>query len=921
MRLIKSSLKKVLTAIVCFTMLFSIAFSNVALGADFTPIAPPQNAQGQYEISKPEHLMYMSKNYGKKDIPKNGTYILTNDIDMTGIQGFTPMGKDKENGFAGVFDGQNHVIKNLTISMGGKKYVALFGYIGNEDVLAVIKNLGLVNVNVTGTQNVGGLVGVSYGTIINCFVTGKLKDDGGSNAQTVGGIVGKNKEGEGSVVGLIKDCYAIVDIEGSYNLGGIAGLEDGGGIIENCYTAGTILAKNANGAVGGIVGGFSAGQRVANNATLVSKITGEANTDKIIGQLEDESGMQIVGNIAWDAMQIIGNEPSEQPIKWTDKTSKELTSKETYIKLGWDFDKVWDWKGLNDNGYPVLRGFSKDIQDYKFDLKSNLTINHTPVKEVKANTDITILAKVISGSEISKVEVFYGDDANGSSFTKSITLINESENIFTGKIPGKATGKLYYYIKATSKEGVITKPYNINNSIGIAIDDGTVFGEPKEIVMSLGEKQSSMSFNWTTIPQVKDTVIQYAKKDCFDGKYSEVIGTSYIIAVTQGFKEKMSHKVTINNLEPNTTYVYRVGDGKSFISKQYEFKSPPASGASEEFTFIFTSDPQSVSEKDYETLKFVYDYAITQNPNAAFTLMAGDITQDGYKASQWAAFFNVMGERFTKMPFMPALGNHDFKADSKYLTFKSRFNTPANGPGGDLGNTVYAWEYGDAFFATLNTEAVPTAAIEPSLDKQLDWLENQISKTTKKWKIVQLHEGAYSSNHDPAAIRSITADRLEKMKVDLVLSGHDHLYLRTTMKGDEKVGLGESTTYVTGGTVGNKFYQVVPERSNRWTEVYADKVDLQIVNFVTVSKDKITLKAMQRVDPKSKEFIEIDKFELTNTVAEGRKPTIQKVYIVLPGDCLWSIGLKFGTTWQKLAEINNISNPNLIYIDQVLVLP
>ncbi|MEI2421126.1 LysM domain-containing protein, partial [Arthrospira platensis SPKY2] len=41
-------------------------------------------------------------------------------------------------------------------------------------------------------------------------------------------------------------------------------------------------------------------------------------------------------------------------------------------------------------------------------------------------------------------------------------------------------------------------------------------------------------------------------------------------------------------------------------------------------------------------------------------------------------------------------------------------------------------------------------------------------------------------------------------------------------------------------------------------------------------------------------------------------------YTVHSGDTLSSIAAKFGTSYQALASLNGISNPNLIYIGQVL---
>ena len=44
-------------------------------------------------------------------------------------------------------------------------------------------------------------------------------------------------------------------------------------------------------------------------------------------------------------------------------------------------------------------------------------------------------------------------------------------------------------------------------------------------------------------------------------------------------------------------------------------------------------------------------------------------------------------------------------------------------------------------------------------------------------------------------------------------------------------------------------------------------------------------------------------------------------YTVVAGDTLSSIAAKFSTTVEVLCQLNNISDPNLIYVGQVLILP
>lgn len=50
-------------------------------------------------------------------------------------------------------------------------------------------------------------------------------------------------------------------------------------------------------------------------------------------------------------------------------------------------------------------------------------------------------------------------------------------------------------------------------------------------------------------------------------------------------------------------------------------------------------------------------------------------------------------------------------------------------------------------------------------------------------------------------------------------------------------------------------------------------------------------------------------------------PTSNSVYIVKSGDTLSKIAAKYHTTYQKLAEYNNIANPNLIRVGQEIKIP
>lgn len=51
------------------------------------------------------------------------------------------------------------------------------------------------------------------------------------------------------------------------------------------------------------------------------------------------------------------------------------------------------------------------------------------------------------------------------------------------------------------------------------------------------------------------------------------------------------------------------------------------------------------------------------------------------------------------------------------------------------------------------------------------------------------------------------------------------------------------------------------------------------------------------------------------------QPAVVTTYTVQSGDALWSIARMYGTTWNTLAALNHLANPNMIYSNQVLKVP
>jgi len=164
-------------------------------------------------------------------------------VNWNGGAGFQPVG-DATNKFTGNFDGANHTIGNLTINMPSTNYVGLFGVVNTN---SNVSNLRLININISGQVNIGGVVGGttgSSGNLFNLYVTGSIQSAFSGNAY-IGGLVG---HGDGRINNSY--FYGTINASASNYVGGLVGYTITGD-IDNSYSVGNITG---NAGVGGLLG-------------------------------------------------------------------------------------------------------------------------------------------------------------------------------------------------------------------------------------------------------------------------------------------------------------------------------------------------------------------------------------------------------------------------------------------------------------------------------------------------------------------------------------------------------------------------------------------------------------------------------------------------------------------------------------------
>ena len=183
-------------------------------------------------------------------------------------------------GFQATFEGNGNTISNLFINREYATHdiwagyrMGLFGAVGD---MAVIRNLTLTAVNVTGEEEVGGLAGISLGEISEVDVTGSVT---GATID-VGGLVGFLLRGR-----LIDSTFDGTVSGTASHMGGLVGANTGA-TIRYSEAAGTV---SASGSSSGHVGGL-AGSNTGTIAASYSTSTVTANDAYWVGGLVGTNG-------------------------------------------------------------------------------------------------------------------------------------------------------------------------------------------------------------------------------------------------------------------------------------------------------------------------------------------------------------------------------------------------------------------------------------------------------------------------------------------------------------------------------------------------------------------------------------------------------------------------------------------------------
>jgi filamentous hemagglutinin family protein len=178
--------------------------------------------------------------------------------------------------FAGTFEGLGNSISNLTISAPGTDYIGLFSIVAGNGRLG---DVSLVNVNISGAEDMGGFIGSTEpnASVRNVSVTGTLTSSG----DYVGGLIGRVESS-----GTISDSHTNVALTGQNLVGGLVGAMDEGSITNSSAT-GSVYATSGD--AGGLVGAMQGSSQIVGSFSTGSVTAGVGSAGGLAGEMDGGS--------------------------------------------------------------------------------------------------------------------------------------------------------------------------------------------------------------------------------------------------------------------------------------------------------------------------------------------------------------------------------------------------------------------------------------------------------------------------------------------------------------------------------------------------------------------------------------------------------------------------------------------------------
>ena len=405
--------------------------------------------------------------------------------------------------------------------------------------------------------------------------------------------------------------------------------------------------------------------------------------------------------------------------------------------------------------------------------------------------------------------------------------------------------------------------------------------EQKALNLTVGKDETEMNLTWYANTSEIGTV-EYAKAS-EDGEFPSEFTTVNATGNQSNDNGFYYNQATLTNLEENTKYVYRLVNNDT-VSKTYEFTTEDFD---ESYNFILAGDPQigasGNATNDTEGWKKTLQDSINKfDPD--FILSAGDQVNTASNESQYSGY--LASEYLTNTPQANVVGNHDSSSNA----YSQHFNLPnVSGKGATTAGSDYWYVYNNTLFMNINSNNMSTAEHKAFMEEAI------AANPDARWKVVSFHHSVYSvANHavegDILQRREELTPVFDELGIDVVLMGHDHVYVRSNiMKGMQvvtdtsdlqSVTDPDGVLYVTANSAsGSKYYNIKTDISTEFV-AKMDQSKQRSISNIEVSENEFKI-TTYLYDANNDDWAVLDTFAINKTEVQEADKTALKIAVDL----------------------------------------
>jgi hypothetical protein len=358
--------------------------------------------------------------------------------------------------------------------------------------------------------------------------------------------------------------------------------------------------------------------------------------------------------------------------------------------------------------------------------------------------------------------------------------------------------------------------------------------------VTVGQTEEEVNLTWFS---PEETAGQVYWTTAEDTEFEQATLYSASVTPSETIEGYYINRATVDGLSSGTEYLYQVGS-ETAMSPSYSYSAPDFSDS---FRFTAVGDvqlgkPVDELDKQKTTWRKVLNKIKYHFSDTSFLLTLGDQVNDFDDVEQYNALLN-QGVLYS-LSLAPVKGNHDVGGSQ----YSEHFTLPAQSALGtcdDDGDGDYWFTRGSALIMVLDTMDTT------KWGEHKDFIASAIeSNPDCTWRIVCSHYSPYNAYEDyqenAQNIRPYFLEFAEEYDIDLVLSGHDHAYTRTSfIQGDGSYTEYDSPAVNPDGTMylilSSSTGSLYHKPSAQKEAVISKKKDSPEVTDVQITPDSLTV--------------------------------------------------------------------------------